>query len=424
MRVLMVNKFHYLKGGSETYHFAVGESLEAAGNDVAWFAMEDPRNRPCRQSRYFVPASDYNGKVSPLKKAREALTLVYSPEARDRFEALCEDFRPDAIHLNLVHRQITFSILDATYVRENRVPVVYTAHDYIPVCPACTMLDGNGDVCDDCLGGDFSRCVRKRCVKGSAAKSWLAAREARFLHKKGYYRRIDRIIAPSEFMRDKLIQGGFPESQVIHMQNFAKDEVLDRARNAEDRTDWEHPYVLFFGRLSKEKGVGVLVDAFERALPDLPQDTRLVIAGDGPERETLEARASEGVELVGFKGGGELHDLVAGATVACCPSVWRENMPYSVVEALAEGTPVVGSRIGGIPEAVIKGKTGWLAEPGDAGSLAGALASAMSLAQDRDAYHDLQRSCRGYVLSRCDQSRYMDQLTDLYEELVSEKGIR
>lgn len=422
MRVLMVNKFHYLKGGSETYHFAVGESLEAAGNDVAWFAMEDPRNLPCRQSRYFVPASDYNGKVSPLKKAREALTLVYSPEARDRFEALCEDFHPDVIHLNLVHRQITFSILDAPYVREHHVPVVYTAHDYIPVCPACTMLDGRGDICDDCLGGNFSCCVRKRCVKGSTAKSWLAAREARFLHKKGYYGRIDRIVAPSEFMRDKLIQGGFPESQVVHMQNFAKDEVLDRARNAEDRTDWEHPYMLFFGRLSEEKGVGVLVDAFERALPELPEGTHLVIAGDGPERKALEARVSERVELVGFKSGGELRQLISGATVACCPSVWRENMPYSVVEALAEGTPVVGSRIGGIPEAVIDGETGWLAEPGDAESLAGALARAMSAAQDRDVYHRLQQSCRDYVLSRCDQSRYMEALTGLYADLIENVG--
>ena len=420
----MVNKFHYLKGGSETYHFAVGESLEAAGNDVAWFAMDDPRNLPCRQSRYFVPASDYNGKVSPLKKAREALTLVYSPEARDRFEALCEDFRPDVIHLNLVHRQITFSILDAPYVREHRVPVVYTAHDYIPVCPSCIMLDGNGDVCDDCLGGDFSNCVRKRCVKGSATKSWLAAREARFLHEKGYYGRIDRIIAPSEFMRDKLVQGGFPESQVIHMQNFAKDEVLERARSAEDRTDWERPYVLFFGRLSKEKGIDVLVDAFERAQPELPAGARLVIAGDGPEREALEVRASERVDLVGFKRGEELRSLIAGATVACCPSVWRENMPYSVVEALAEGTPVVGSRIGGIPEAVIEGETGWLAEPGNVGSLAAALTKAMAKGRDRDAYHALQQSCRDYVLSRCDQHTYMNRLADLYEELVSERGNR
>jgi glycosyltransferase involved in cell wall biosynthesis len=417
----MVNKFHYLKGGSETYHFAVGEGLEAAGNDVAWFAMEDPKNLPCQQSKYFVPASDYNGKISPLKKVREALTLAYSPEARKRFEALCEDFCPDVIHLNLVHRQITFSILDAPYVKRNRVPVVYTAHDYIPICPACTMLDGKGNVCDDCLEGDFSHCVRKRCVKGSVTKSWLAAHEASYLHRRGYYNRIGRIIAPSEFMREKLVQGNFAEEQVIHIQNFATNEVLHRAQDAKDRTNHAHPYALFFGRLSKEKGIDILVDSFERALPELPDGTRLVIAGDGPERDTVKARISDSINFVGFKRGEELRSLVTGASIACCPSICRENMPYSVVESLAAGTPVIGSNIGGIPEAVIEGKTGWLAKPGDVKSFTSAITRAMVVVHDRDAYAHMQQFCRNYVLANCDQSKYIDKLTNLYEELIAEK---
>ena len=422
LRVLMVNKFHYLKGGSETYYFAVGEALEAMENEVAWFAMQDSKNLPCKQSGYFVPASDYNGKLSPAKMVREATTLAYSPIALNRFERLLEDFRPDVIHLNLVHRQITFSILDAPYLREHSVPVVYTAHDYIPVCPNCTMLDGRGEVCDDCLSGCFSACVKKRCVKGSRAKSWLAAHEAKFLHQKGYYEKIDRIIAPSEFMRNKLIEGGFPEHQVVHLQNFAKDEILGWARNTDDKTDWEHPYVLFFGRLSKEKGVDVLVDAFERAMPQMPDNVKLVIAGDGPEREALEKKSSERVQIVGFKQGDELEKLVSGAIFACCPSVCRENMPYSIVEALAEGTPVVGSRIGGIPEVVIEGETGWLAEPGDADSLAMSIEKATLFVQDCAAYHALQGRSRDYVLAHCDQSTYMNELTDLYKELVAEKS--
>jgi glycosyltransferase involved in cell wall biosynthesis len=422
LRVLMVNKFHYLRGGSETYHFAVGKTLEAMGNEVAWFAMEDPKNLPCAQSKYFVPSSDYNGKVSLIKKAREAMTLSYSPVARDNFEALLEDFRPDVIHLNLVHRQITFSILDAPYLREHSVPVVYTSHDYILVCPSCTMLDGEGGVCEDCLSGDFSCCVSKCCVKGSHAKSWLAAREARFLHQKGYYQKVDRIIAPSEFMREKLIQGGFPESQVVHMQNFVKDEVLNHARENCDRTDWTHPYILFFGRLSREKGVDVLVEAFERALPQLPENIRLLVAGNGPERNALEANAKDRVEFVGFKSGEELRSLVAGATLAVCPSVCRENMPYSVAEALAEGTPVIGSYIGGIPEIIIDGETGWLARAGDVESLATSIRKAVKYAQDGAAYHALQQRCRSYVLFNCDQAKYINQLIGLYKLLIAEKS--
>lgn len=421
LRVLMVNKFHYPKGGSETYYFAVGEALEEKGNEVAWFAMQDSKNLPCKQSGYFVPASDYNGKLSPAKMVREATTLTYSPMALNRFERLLEDFRPDVIHLNLIHRQITFSILDAPYLREHPVPVVYTAHDYIPVCPNCTMLDGKGEVCDDCLVAGFSACVKKRCVKGSRAKSWLAAHEAKFLHQKGYYEKIDRIIAPSEFMRNKLIQGGFSEHQVIHLQNFAKNETLEQARNTDDKTDRKHPYILFFGRLSKEKGVGVLIDAFEHALPQLPENVRLVIAGEGPERDALMSRSDDRVEFVGFKQGDELEKLVSGATLACCPSICRENMPYSIVEALAEGTPVVGSRIGGIPESVIEGETGWLAEPGDISSLSEVLMHAMNTAADASAYRAMQQRCRSYVLENCNQSKYMDKLNGLYHDLISQK---
>ena len=424
----MVNKFHYLKGGSETYHFAVGESLEAAGCEVAWFAMEDTKNLPCKQSRYFVSASDYNGRTNPLKKAKDGLSLIYSNEARRKFNKLLEDFEPDVVHLNLVHRQLTFSILDAPYFKTHKVPVVYTAHDYIPICPACTMLDGDGNVCDDCLSGDFSSCIRKSCVKGSKAKSLLAAEEARFLRRHGCYLKIDRVIAPSQFMRDKLIEGGFPSEQVVYMQNFAKDEVLSSARKDDDPTERDSPYLLFFGRLSSEKGIDVLVDAFIKAAPFLPGKLRLVIAGDGPERQSIKARiaavetdVSNRIELVGFQSGLAMQRYVERASLAIASSRWRENMPYSIVEAFALGTPVIGTNIGGIPELVEEGHTGLLCEPGDVDSLSQAIIRGAELAQDREAYTTMQKNCRSYVLERCSQDQYMKDLIALYRELIDSK---
>lgn len=425
MKVLMVNKFHYPRGGSETYHFAVGGALEAMGHEVAWFAMEDPRNLPCPQSRFFVSPSDYTGKTSPLKKLGDGLSLVYSFEARRKFEALLEEFEPDAIHLNLVHRQLTLSILDAPYLKRNPLPVVYTAHDYIPVCPNCTMLDGEGNVCDDCLSGSFSPCIKKRCVKGSAAKSALAAAEARFLRAHGSYEKIDRIIAPSEFMRGKLVEGGFPAEKVVPMRNFVGEEVLDRARDDTDRTDCEKPYLLFFGRLSREKGVEVLVEAFLSVAGCLP-GWRLVVAGEGPEREAIERQLASHplggrVELAGFQIGEALRGLVEGACFAVCPSVWRENTPFSIVEAFASGTPVVASDIGGIPELVREGETGLLCEPGDAAPLGDCLLRGAALCADSGAYRAMQGRCRRFVLEQCDQSKYMSSLVALYGRLADEK---
>ena len=151
MRILLVNKFHYRKGGAETYYLTVGSELERMGHEVAYFSMRHPDNLSCEWDKYFVTQREYNNVKSPLKAARDGMALIYSPEAKCSFQALCEEFRPDVVHLNNVHRQITLSILDAPYLRENKVPVFYTAHDYVTVCPGYLMLDGGGRVCDACL---------------------------------------------------------------------------------------------------------------------------------------------------------------------------------------------------------------------------------------------------------------------------------
>ena len=228
MRILLVNKFHYRKGGAETYYLTVGSELERMGHEVAYFSMRHPDNLPCKWDRYFVTQREYNDVKNPLKAARDGMALIYSPEAKRNFQALCEEFRPDVVHLNNVHRQITLSILDAPYLRENKVPVFYTAHDYVTVCPGYLMLDGDGRVCDACLEDRrYRHCIERRCVKGSRAKSALAAMEASFNRAHKSNRRIDRVIAPSRFMRSKLIEGGWPEGKVVFLQNFADDAILD-----------------------------------------------------------------------------------------------------------------------------------------------------------------------------------------------------
>lgn len=423
MRIILVNKFHYLKGGSETYYFGLAEGLKKLGHEVHFFAMQDEKNLPCDDADLFVSAKDYNGATSAAKKISEAKTLIYSKESLEKFEALCERVHPDIVHMNLVHRQITLSILDAPYFKEHHVPVLFTSHDYILVCPNYLMLDGSGNVCDACLGGHFKECLKRKCVKGSTAKSALAMMEADWYKRHKTYSKIDRIIAPSEFMRRKLLEGGFPEKQVVTMQNFVSEELLDRARKTEDDTDREKPYFLFFGRLSKEKGIKTLIDAFKLALPQLPEGMRLVIAGDGPERADLESAAGKNIEFVGFKQGEELRKLVSGAAFACCPSEWRENMPYSIVEAFAVGTPVVGSSIGGIPELVRDRGTGLLCRPGDASSLSNALVQAANIMAVHERYADMQDACRVYAISNCSRSKYMEKLVELYSRLAKEKVV-
>lgn len=442
MRILLVNKYFYRKGGAETYFFALSEGLRALGHDVAFFSMQHPNNESSYWSKYFVSEKDYVGDISAFKKVQEASTLIYSFEARRKFEALLEEFKPDVIHMNNVHRQLTLSILDAPYLKKHHVPVVYTAHDYILVCPAYTMVNGHGEVCDACLDKHFMHAVKNVCVKGSRTKSALATMEAEFLKFHHAYSKIDLIIAPSQFMKSKLDEGGFARKTVA-MQNFLTDsQIAMGARVAnthkfEDAQAGARPYFLFFGRLSKEKGIFTLVKAFLQAAglgkgagsetgagaghnEVLPDTWDLHIVGDGPEREAIERliasagpQAESRIHLLGYKSGEDLQREVGNARFSVLSSEWRENMPYSGLESLAAQTPIIGACIGGIPELVVEGETGFAFKSGNVDDLTKTFLKA-SLVNEIN-YQSMQQACAKYVDKRCLQDRYIKQLLDIYE---------
>ncbi len=418
MKVLLVNKFHYRKGGGETYYFDLAEGLRSLGHEVIFFSSQSERNEPCAQERYFTRERNYDGGGSPLAKVRDGLAAVYSLDARSRFDRLLEDERPDIVHLNLVQRQLTFSIMDAPALKD--VPVVYTAHDYGLVCPNYLMLDGSGEVCDACAGGGFSNCVRRRCIRGSYAKSALVAMESAVARARGCHDRIDAVIAPSRFMAETLAAGGVPSGKITVMHNYANPQLMRVALQPAGDTARE-PYLLFFGRLSREKGVDVLLEAYASVWERLPHDMPLVVVGDGPERDALEALArekgiSERVRFAGFQTGRALNDYVERASLVIVSSRCRENYPYSIMEAFAYGTPVIGTRMGGIPELVSDGETGFLCECGDPDSLAGAMLRASSISAGE--YRAMQDNCRRYVVRECSRDLYFRNLHEVYRNAM------
>lgn len=448
MRILLVNKFFYHKGGAETYFFALAEGLQSLGHEVAFFSMQHPKNEPSYWDKYFVSEKDYNGRISAFRKVKEAGSLIYSFEARAKFDALLREFKPDIIHLNNVHRQLTLSILDAPYLKEHHVPVVYTAHDYILLCPAYTMVNGRGEICDACLDKHFIHATKNVCVKGSRAKSVLATLEAEFLKFHHAYDKIDLIIAPSKFMKHKLDEGGFADKTVV-MQNFLTDSQMAMAQHVTSHHKFEdaasgdpdkRPYFLFFGRLSKEKGILTLVKAFlraaglaknESALQNAPQDAQVLpdtwdlhIVGDGPERGAIEEliasagpQAASRIHLLGYKSGEELQREVGNARFTVLSSEWRENMPYSGLESLAAQTPIIGACIGGISELVEEGRTGFGFFPGDVNELAQVFFSMSKLKQNE--YNNMQKACLEYIAKNSGQYKYVNKLELEYKRLLA-----
>lgn len=433
MKVLLVNKFFYRKGGSETYLFALAEGLHEQGHEVAFFSMCHPSNAESSWNKYFVSEKEYNGKISVVQKAKAALTIAYSFEARNKFEALLNDFQPDVIHLNLVHRQITFAILDAPYLKKHRVPVVYTSHEYSLICPAYTMINGHRENCEACIHGAFGHVVSNVCTKGSMAKSLLSGFEAEFLKHTHSYDKIDLIIACSNFMKKKLDEGGYG-NRTIALQNFLSraqvkmGECVSNGQKYGDELSGKRPYFLFFGRLSKEKGVLSLLRAFIASCRPvasdscLPQNWDLHIVGEGPEYASIVRLLDEAPRLLrpriiisGYKSGIELYNEIGNARFSVLPSEWYENMPYSGLESLASQTPVIGGDIGGIPEIVLEGKTGFLFPSGDIESLSSRLIAAANLAESE--YSAMQHECQDYIQTRCSQNRYIEDLVEQYRQL-------
>lgn len=365
MRVLQVNKFHYLRGGAEKYFLDMTEKLLAAGHEVAVFSMHHPKNLPSPWSKYFVSRISFNE-----AKLRDKLIapgrIIYSLEAKRKFEKLVKDFKPDIIHLHNIYHQLSPSILPIA--KKYGIPVVMHLHDYKRVCPNYQLFTNN-EICYRCRPQKYCQAVKQRCFRGRTADSMLVALEM-FLHHRAwkiYEKNIDLYIAPSRFMKETVVSFGVPAEKVEVLYNFI-DPVKAQVEKDNDG------YLLYYGRLSYEKGIHVLL----QALRLMKQAPRLKIVGSGPEESNLKASVKSlglenQVEFAGAKFGAELKEIIIKSKTVILPSVWLENMPFVLLESLALGKVVVASRTGGMPEMIEPEVSGFLFENGNAADLAAKL---------------------------------------------------
>ena len=409
MKVLLVNKYHYFRGGSETYYFGLAELLRKAGHEVIFFAMEDEHNLPCAQSEYFVSNVEFNGKLSALDQLKAAARMVYSLEAKRKFDKLLRNEKPDIIHINLFHRVLTASIVDVA--KKHHIPIVFTMHDLNCICPNHTMLN-HGKICEACLRGNYMNCVKCVCFKDSRLKCLMAAIESEYNKRSGLYNKIDCFITPSEFYKNLLMKSGLTKKRIIHMKNFLPAETEYGIRGK--RGD----YVLFFGRLSYEKGILTLIEAMKHV------KAPLLIAGTGPEEDAIRQKItvsglSDRVTLLGFKSGTELWSYVMNAGCVVIPSEWYEASGYTACEAQAMGKPVVVTDAGGLPENIVNGETGIVCPMADVKKLAEAINCIMIIPDE--GYERMARLAVNNAQVLFDASRYVQRVMDLYQGLVARR---
>ena len=400
MKVLLINKFLYPNGGSETYIFKLGEYLQLQGHEVQYFGMEHEGRVVGNRVNAYTSDMDFHG-GSKLSKLTYPIKTIYSIEARKKIRLVLDDFQPDVCHLNNFNFQLTPSIIleIVKWRKQNNktCKIVFTAHDYQLVCPNHMCNNPNTkENCEKCLSGSFLSCVKGKCIHGSTAKSAIGALEAYFWKWKGVYKYIDTMICCSRFMNSKMDTNPVFAEKTVALHNFIDMPVGKIASEKKD-------YVLYFGRFSEEKGVRTLIEVCKQ-LPEIS----FIFAGTGP-LETLFADIPN-IKNVGFQTGEALVKLISEARLTVYPSEWYENCPFSVMESQMYGTPVLGANIGGIPELIEVGKTGELFESGNAEQLKERI---LSMWQDPEKLNEYTQQCRNR--SFVSQQQYYESIMEIYQ---------
>src|SRR3989338_4835720 len=400
MKILHIQKFFYQHGGGSTLFFKLSKLLAGHGHEVAFFSMHSPQNKKSYWSKFFVSNIDYQPK-NYGRNLRLFFRSLYSSEARNKIRLLLDEFKPDIAHLHDIYHHLSPSILLELSAR--KIPIVQSLSDYHLIAPNYNLFH-DGRICEKTKAKKFYKAVFHRCVKQSIAASTAEISEKYFHQFTGWEKNlVDLFIVPSGFMRDKLIKYKLPGGKIFVLPHFVDYRSY--------KSDIGGNYLLFFGRLSEEKGIKLLINAVKN-LPNI----KLYITGRGPQeaelKDYLHRYKISNIRLTGYIEGTALKKLISGSRFTILPSVWFEVFGLSILESFASYKPVIGSRIGAIPEIIRNNYNGMLFKPNDQEDLQNKI---VRLWNDRELYRRLSLSARRSCRDLYDPERYYRKLMAIYD---------
>lgn len=404
MKILIAHNCHYVGGGGDRVAWESSKLFENKDHIIIPFSMKNPKNWYTEYSKYFINEIDYSNIKISFNNLKTAIKMIYSFEAKENIEKLIKATNPDIAHLHNIYGRLTPSILHS--LKKYDVPIVLTLHDYKLICPSYSMVN-HGKICEKCKGGKYYRSIITKCHKNSLLASFLYCVET-YLHKwMGIYiNNIDYFISPSSFIMNKMIEFGMPSKKSIHIPNFIKANSYIPSFKTSD-------YFIYFGRVSHEKGIFTLIKSVEHL-----KSAQLFIAGDGSLRKDLETFVNENkmsnVKFLGHLMGEELAKTIRNASFTVLPSECYENCPMSILESFAFGKPVIGAKIGGIPEIIEDGKDGLLFEPNNSEDLTEKI---NYLLKNPSKVIEMGKNARKKVEQKYNDEIYYQKLMKLYGRL-------
>lgn len=401
MKILMVNKFLYPRGGSESYMLYLSEYLKKMGHEIEFFGMYDDNNTVGNKKGLYTQNMDFHSRG--LSRFLYPFRIIYSLEAKKKIMQVIDDFKPDIVHMNNINFQLTPSIIYG--VKKKNVPLVQTVHDYQMICPNHLLYNfDKNEPCEKCLYGSHMSCIKNKCIHSSTVKSILGVIEAKLYSLLKTYKLVDLFICPSNFLEKKLLSArSFYSGKTKTIHNFINKEKFSSFEKADG------DYIVYVGRLSKEKGIENLAYA-AKLLPE----TNFVVAGSGPDEDLL--KDIPNIKLAGFLTGNELTKLMGNAKALLLPSVCYENCPLSILEAHCMGVPVITMNNGGMAELVKDTINGTLIEKPTAEAIASAITKTLG---NEDYYNKLCENCKNEKDNILSVEDYAEILINEYEKLTS-----
>lgn len=341
MRILLCNKFYYRRGGDCIVTINLERLLSEYSHKVAIYSMQYPEN----------DESVWNGYWPKNMSRLDAFKRPFgSRHVKESFAKLLDDFKPDVVHLHNIHTQL--SPIIAEIAHKKGIRVVWTLHDTKLVCPCYTCMR-DGYWCEECFH-DKTAVIKHRCMPGGVIGSTIGYLEAKKWTKEKLQEYTDLFLPPSQFMMDTVVRGGYNPKKFRVLCNFIDVEKVKNP--CFEKKD----YYVYLGRVNEVKGIRNLCKVASTLSYKL-----IVIGGGELLSELQEQYKNSNIEFKGQMEWNVFRPIIEGAKFMVLPSEWSENNPLTVIESQSLGTPVLGARIGGIPELIEENISGMTFESGN-----------------------------------------------------------
>lgn len=410
MNILMANWTWYPSGGDWTYIESICKLYENKGHHIIPFSVKNQKNFPTPYDRYFLDEVNYKQyyqKKPIISGINTALKSIYSLEAKKKVKQLLNENKVDIAQLNSITNYHTPSIIPV--LNKAKIPIIWRILDYRLICPNSTLFV-NGKVCMECINNSYYKCIINKCKKQSLLASSLLAIENYAYSILPIYKQVDLFLFQSEFTRDMFVKFGYDIKKTHIIENPYDGSGIQPQYNGSN-------YILYFGRIEKEKGIYTLLDAM-KSLPDI----HLKVVGNGTEYlnciDYSSKNSISNVTFLGPKWNAELEPLIKNSEFVIVPSEWHEPSPYVVLQSFSFGKPVIASQMGGLNDLIHDRVNGLFFKPGDANDLSGKIKSLIS---NKVLIKEMGEKAKQILDSKYSPERYYTDTMNVFTSLINSK---